>query len=82
MWMVDGQVLDGITLRNLAIAEGQGSLLSVLDTCVTHFGKRKLRNWVCLQLAIPAEISERLDAVEELMTVDSVQSWTSSQHPP
>jgi len=69
--MTHSQVLDGITLRNLDITEGQKSLLSVIDGCTTHFGKRKLRNWLCMPLARPNEISARLDAVEELIGLDS-----------
>ncbi|ODM94564.1 DNA mismatch repair protein Msh6 [Orchesella cincta] len=62
-------ILDGVTLRNLEILEGPLSLLSTLDKCGTNFGKRLLRHWVCLPLAIPADICDRQDAIEELMCI-------------
>ncbi len=63
------KILDGITIRNLDILNGPQSLLSTLDKCGTNFGKRLLRHWLCLPLAIPEEIAERQNAVEELMQI-------------
>ncbi|CAL8109509.1 unnamed protein product [Orchesella dallaii] len=60
-------ILDGISLRNLDVLEGPLSLLSTLDKCGTNFGKRLLRHWVCLPFAIPEEICDRQDAIEDLM---------------
>ncbi|CAG7726423.1 unnamed protein product [Allacma fusca] len=60
-------ILDGVTLRNLNINSGAGNLLSKIDFTSTAFGKRLLRHWVCVPLAIPEEINARLDVVEELM---------------
>ena len=70
-------MLDGVTLRNLDISSGEGNLLSRIDFCSTAFGKRLLRGWVCMPLAIPEEISCRLDAVEELMGLTEIVSRVS-----
>jgi len=43
-----------------------GTLLNYLDGCVTKFGKRMLRRWICHPLQNIAELDDRLDAVEEL----------------
>lgn len=36
----DYMVLDAVTMENLRLVEGQGSLQNVLDHCLTAFGKR------------------------------------------
>jgi DNA mismatch repair protein MutS len=65
-------VVDGITARNLeltrTIRDGkrQGSLLGLLDHCLTAMGRRLLRFWVEQPLTGRKLIEERLDAVEEL----------------
>ncbi len=65
--------VDGITARNLeltrTIREGkrQGSLLGLLDHCLTAMGRRLLRLWVEQPLTGRQMIEERLDAVEELL---------------
>ena len=38
----------------------------MLNRCVTPFGKRALKQWVCHPLADPAKINARLDAVDVL----------------
>ena len=38
----------------------------MLNRCVTPFGKRMLKQWVCHPLADPAKINARLDAVDAL----------------
>lgn len=65
-------VLDGVTLANLEIFQNgsggtEGTLLERLDTCCTPFGKRLLKQWLCAPLCNPKSISDRLDAVEDLM---------------
>uniref|UniRef100_A0A3Q3MW71 DNA mismatch repair protein n=1 Tax=Mastacembelus armatus TaxID=205130 RepID=A0A3Q3MW71_9TELE len=65
-------VLDGVTLANLEIFQNgsggtEGTLLERLDTCCTPFGKRLLKQWLCAPLCNPSSISDRLDAVEDLM---------------
>ncbi len=65
-------VLDSITLRNLEIiqgirGEGAGSLLSVVDRTKTPMGGRMLRKWILQPLISVNKITERLDAVEEMV---------------
>ncbi|XP_030011283.1 DNA mismatch repair protein Msh6 isoform X2 [Sphaeramia orbicularis] len=69
-------VLDGVTLTNLEIFQNgsggtEGTLLERLDTCSTPFGKRLLKQWLCAPLCNPTSISDRLDAVEDLMGVQA-----------
>jgi DNA mismatch repair protein MSH6 len=65
-------VLDGQTLINLEIfantfdGSTDGTLFTLLNRCVTPFGKRMFRQWVCHPLADAAKINERLDAVDML----------------
>ncbi|KAF4626298.1 hypothetical protein G7Y89_g11862 [Cudoniella acicularis] len=65
-------VLDGQTLINLEVFSntfdgGQdGTLFTLLNRCVTPFGKRMFRQWVCHPLADADRINERLDAVDML----------------
>lgn len=65
-------VLDGQTLINLEIFSntfdgGQdGTLFTLLNRCITPFGKRMFKQWVCHPLADAARINERLDAVDML----------------
>ncbi|KAL0959723.1 hypothetical protein HGRIS_011415 [Hohenbuehelia grisea] len=67
-----GLVLDGQTLAHLEILlnnEGteEGSLLKLLGRCVTAFGKRLFRIWLCMPLREVSDINARLDAVEDIM---------------
>ncbi|XP_051013516.1 DNA mismatch repair protein Msh6 isoform X3 [Acomys russatus] len=68
-------VLDAVTLNNLEIflngtnGSTEGTLIERLDTCHTPFGKRLLKQWLCAPLCSPSAISDRLDAVEDLMAV-------------
>lgn len=68
-------VLDGITLQNLDILEcasgtfgdrREGSLLGLVDRCVTPFGRRLLRQWLCMPLLQPDAIRERQEAIAEV----------------
>ncbi|KAK9423735.1 putative DNA mismatch repair protein [Seiridium unicorne] len=65
-------ILDGQTLINLEIfantANGgtEGTLFSLLNRCVTPFGKRMFRQWICHPLCNIQKINERLDAVDLL----------------
>jgi DNA mismatch repair protein MutS len=64
--------VDGITARNLELTrtlrEGKrkGSLLDMLDHCLTAMGRRLLCRWVEQPLLEKNLIEERLEAVEEL----------------
>ncbi|XP_034548204.1 DNA mismatch repair protein Msh3 isoform X2 [Notolabrus celidotus] len=73
----DGMTLSAATLRNLEILNNRtdggvkGSLLWVLDHTHTAFGKRLLRKWVSQPLTDPRSISERQDALQEILESDS-----------
>ncbi|XP_046871393.1 DNA mismatch repair protein Msh3 isoform X5 [Hypomesus transpacificus] len=72
----DGMMLSASTLRNLEVLCNQtdggvkGSLLWVLDHTHTPFGKRLMRKWVSQPLTQTKSISERLDAVSEILQSD------------
>jgi DNA mismatch repair protein MSH6 len=65
-------VLDGQTLINLEIfantfdGSQEGTLFTLLNRCVTPFGKRMFRQWVCHPLGDAKRINDRLDAVDTL----------------
>ncbi|KAF8504398.1 DNA mismatch repair protein Msh6 [Russula emetica] len=68
-----GLVLDGQSLAHVEVllnSEGtdEGSLLQLLSRCVTPFGKRLFRIWLCMPLRSVSDINARLDAVEDLMS--------------
>ncbi|KAF8483462.1 DNA mismatch repair protein Msh6 [Russula ochroleuca] len=68
-----GLVLDGQSLAHVEVllnSEGteEGSLLQLLSRCVTPFGKRLFRIWLCTPLRTVSDINARLDAVEDLMS--------------
>jgi DNA mismatch repair protein MSH6 len=62
-------ILDGQTLENLEIftasVEG-GSLFDLLNHCVTPFGKRLFKQWICHPLQDVNSINARLDVIDEL----------------
>jgi len=66
-------IIDNVTSRNLELTQSlreggkQGSLLGLLDRCMTAMGRRLLRRRVELPLINRREIETRLDAVEELL---------------
>ncbi len=69
----DGDVLyiDTTTRKNLELVEnihggGERTLFSIMDTCLTAFGKRLLRRELLEPLTNPKLIEERLQAVDEL----------------
>ncbi|XP_061180194.1 DNA mismatch repair protein Msh6-like isoform X2 [Saccostrea echinata] len=71
-------VLDGLTLRNLDVADmygsQEGTLLSRLNQCCTPFGKRLFKQWLCAPLCNPASIDDRLNAVEDLNGIPDVMA--------
>ncbi|XP_073321644.1 DNA mismatch repair protein Msh3 isoform X2 [Pagrus major] len=84
----EGMILSAATLRNLEILNNQtdggvkGSLLWVLDHTRTPFGRRLMRKWVSQPLTDTQCISERQDAVQELLeshslTLNSIRSLLS-----
>ncbi|XP_028434901.1 DNA mismatch repair protein Msh3 isoform X2 [Perca flavescens] len=81
-------IVSAATLRNLDILNNQtdggvkGSLLWVLDHTRTPFGRRLMRKWVSQPLTDPQSISERQDAVQEILeshslTLNSIKSLLS-----
>ncbi|OSS44482.1 hypothetical protein B5807_10778 [Epicoccum nigrum] len=77
-------VLDGQSLINLEIfantfdGSGEGTLFAMLNRCITPFGKRLLRQWVCHPLADAAKINARLDAVDALNADSTIMDNFSS----
>lgn len=78
-------VLDGQTLINMEIfansADGgsDGTLFQLLNRCITPFGKRTFKQWVCHPLMDAEKINARLDAVDALNADPSVRDQFSSQ---
>ncbi|KAI6043995.1 muts domain V-domain-containing protein [Pisolithus marmoratus] len=65
-------VLDGQTLAHLEILQNnegtdEGTLHKLLSRCITPFGKRLFRIWVCVPLRDVTDINNRLAAVQDLM---------------
>ncbi|NLJ76171.1 MAG: DNA mismatch repair protein MutS [Peptococcaceae bacterium] len=65
--------LDAATRRNLELCRSiadntkKDTLLAVLDYTVTSMGGRMLRGWIEQPLLMPKEITDRQDAIEELI---------------
>ncbi|KAJ5175225.1 DNA mismatch repair protein msh6 [Penicillium canariense] len=78
-------VLDGQTLINMEIFAnsfdgGQdGTLFHLLNRCITPFGKRTFKQWVCHPLMDAKRINARLDAVDALNADPSTRDQFSSQ---
>ncbi|XP_044755642.1 probable DNA mismatch repair protein Msh6 [Coccinella septempunctata] len=62
----DYMVLDAVSMDNLNLLGGQGSLQKNIDYCETPFGKRLLHQWICRPLCDVDKIKERQTAVKEL----------------
>ena len=78
-------VLDGQTLINLEVFANSydggvdGTLFSLLNRCITPFGKRMFKQWVCHPLIDAKKINARLDAVDSLNADSSVRDRFTSQ---
>ncbi|KAJ6106876.1 DNA mismatch repair protein Msh6 [Penicillium capsulatum] len=78
-------VLDGQTLINMEIFANSfdggidGTLFQLLNRCITPFGKRTFKQWVCHPLMDSKRINARLDAVDSLNADPSVRDQFSSQ---
>ncbi|RAL05952.1 mismatch repair ATPase MSH6 [Aspergillus ibericus CBS 121593] len=78
-------VLDGQTLINMEIfansfdGGSEGTLFQLLNRCITPFGKRMFKQWVCHPLVDANKINARLDAVDALNADSSVRDQFSSQ---
>ncbi|KAF8840553.1 DNA mismatch repair protein Msh6 [Paxillus ammoniavirescens] len=65
-------VLDGQTLAHVEVLQNnegtdEGSLHKLLSRCITPFGKRLFRIWLCVPLRDVNDINNRLDAVQDLI---------------
>ncbi len=66
-------IVDSITSRNLELTQSlrnggkQGSLLGLIDHCMTGMGRRLLKRWIEQPLIEKRQIEDRLEAVEELV---------------
>lgn len=78
-------ILDGQTLINLEIFANtvnggtEGTLFNLLNRCVTPFGKRLFKSWVCHPLCDIGKINERLDAVDMLNADRTLREQFSGQ---
>ncbi|KAE8152629.1 DNA mismatch repair protein Msh6 [Aspergillus avenaceus] len=78
-------VLDGQTLINMEIfansydGGSNGTLFQLLNRCITPFGKRMFKQWVCHPLIDAKKINARLDAVDALNADPTVRDQFSSQ---
>ncbi|GAB5492020.1 MAG: DNA mismatch repair protein MutS [Phototrophicaceae bacterium] len=72
-------VLDQFTRRNLELTQTirsgktRGSVLGVLDICVTAMGARLLRTWMLQPLLDLKRLNARLDAVESLTRDEAIR---------
>lgn len=72
-------VLDGKTLINLEVFANSfdggvdGTLFMLLNRCITPFGKRMFKQWVCHPLMDAIKINARLDAVDSLNAETTVR---------
>ncbi|GAA5847718.1 hypothetical protein JCM3766R1_000742 [Sporobolomyces carnicolor] len=65
-------VLDGQTLAHIEVLQNsqggtEGTLFQLLSRCITPFGKRLFKVWLCAPLRDVVGINDRLDAVEDLL---------------
>ncbi|RMZ77096.1 hypothetical protein DV737_g4557, partial [Chaetothyriales sp. CBS 132003] len=78
-------VLDGQTLINLEVfantfdGGADGTLFQLLNRCVTPFGKRMFKQWVCHPLMDTKKINARLDAVDSLNADTKIRDKFTSQ---
>lgn len=78
--VLDGQTLINLEVFNNSVNGGsEGTLFSLLNKCITPFGKRLFRSWVAHPLCDIARINERLDAVEMLNADQTVREQFASQ---
>jgi DNA mismatch repair protein MutS len=74
----DYMVLDGSTKRNLEITtsisgQPEGTLYSIIDRTLTPMGGRMLKQWINRPLKRLDPIHARLNAVQELVTNESIR---------
>jgi DNA mismatch repair protein MutS len=78
--LADKLVLDQTTLRNLEVLRNvrdggqENTLVSVLDLTLTPMGARLLRRWLTEPLLDVGAVTQRLDAVSELVSKTNVRA--------
>lgn len=78
-------VLDGQSLLNLDIftnsddGSSRGTLFELMNHCITPFGKRMFKLWVCHPLQDPVKINERLDVVDFLNSQLAIRAEIQSK---
>ena len=70
--------LDGQSLAHMEVLQNshggtEGTLLQLFSRCVTPFGKRLFKIWLCSPLRDAADINARLDAVEDLIATPAFE---------
>ncbi|KAK4049028.1 DNA mismatch repair protein msh6 [Microbotryomycetes sp. JL201] len=65
--VLDGQTLAHIEVLQNSLGGQEGTLLQLLMRCVTPFGKRLFKVWLCTPLREVAAINDRLDAVDDIL---------------
>ncbi|KAG0216738.1 Mismatch repair protein msh3 [Mortierella sp. NVP41] len=74
-------LLNGNTIANLELYRNQtdgtskGTLFAILDHTETGFGRRLLKKWIGKPLVDKAALQERVDAVEEILTLAGKNSY-------
>jgi len=75
----DFLMIDDISCRNLELMANlrtgsrQGTLLAVIDRCVTAMGSRLLKQWIRYPLLEPKRIQSRLSAVKEVKAHNDIR---------
>lgn len=64
---LEGSALESLDVIRPNHKDKGRDVLSLLDRCVTPFGKRMLRNWVAKPLADARAINDRLDGIDSLL---------------
>ena len=71
---LDGQTLAHIEVLQNSHGTDEGTLLRMLNRCVTPYGRRLFKQWLCAPLKSARDINARLDTVEDLMRSDDFRS--------
>ncbi|KAF9919211.1 Mismatch repair protein msh3, partial [Linnemannia zychae] len=69
--LLNGNTISNLELyRNLTDGTSKGSLFAILDHTETGFGRRLLKKWVGKPLVDKRALQERVDAVEEILSLN------------
>lgn len=78
-------VLDGQTLTNLEIFQNsqdgssEGTVFKLLNHCITPFGKRLFKRWLCHPLLHIKDINARLDAVDDFLRLTDIHESLTNE---